>query len=344
MSARLRVGVVDDSAFNRVCIREWLQSTEDLELDSSLANGEEALRTWLTAPPDVAIVDLEMPKLDGLTLVRLLMAKRSFPIVVFSSYSSSDNVVRALEAGALRFVAKPDSLVDADATQLRAELLSAVREAARVDVSRLARARTELPSLVPGGKSPRALATTLSVLVTGTGGPQAMFEMVSGSLRLQGRAWVALMDMPGKYIYSLATRLGAKTTLDVVLLDPGEPLLENTLYLVPREMRLVAERDANGIVLHQSYVGESGETANSLLQSLASAIGANTSAALLTGGGSDGVLGLEAVSTAGGDVYVQNAHDAVVPELVLNAQAAGVPARTCSLAELRSLLAASERV
>lgn len=340
----VRVGIVDDSAFNRLCLSEWVEHESDLQLSSVLENGEEALRTWLLDPPDVAIVDLEMPKLDGLTLVRLLMAKRPFPVVVFSSYSSSDNVVRVLEAGALRFVAKPDSLVDVDATQLRVELLSAVREAARVDAGRLVAARTATPSLLPGGHKEYAVAQRLAVLVTGTGGPQALFELVSGVKEWPGLGCLALAAMPAKYMYSLAARLSAKTSLDVCVLEVGVPLLENTLYLVPRDVPFELQALSRGYAMTAVSAVADGAShfADVLLRSAAEVCGTHASAALLTGGGVDGIEGARAMQARGAAMYVQNTRDALVPDLVIAAGSLGLPAY--ALAELGAMLAGHEKV
>lgn len=338
MIARLRVGVVDDSAFNRLCLSEWIHETDDMVLLSSLENGEDALRSWLLDPPDVAVVDLEMPKMDGLTLVRLLMAKRPFPVVVFSSYSSSDNVVRALEAGALRFVAKPDSLVDVDATPLRAELLAAVREVARADVAKHLVARAPLPSLMPEEAQEHPPATRCAIVVTGTGGPQALLDLVTSVHEIPGGAWVALTHMPAKYIYSLAARLGAKTRVNVRVLEPDQRLCENTLYLAPPEVALAFAEAGAYLRVEQHALGDSLRWADAFLRSAAEICGARTSGALLTGGGDDGVAGLRSMLQAGCAVYLQDVQEAIVPDLVQAALASGLHAPSVRLGALGPLL------
>src|SRR4030095_13434079 len=122
----LRVLVVDDSAFNRRSISEMLSSTQDIEVIGKAADGEEALRLVTQLKPDVITLDLEMPKMDGFTFLRILMGRNPIPVIVISSYSQKENVFKALELGALDFVAKPDRARDPDLETLRAAVLAKV--------------------------------------------------------------------------------------------------------------------------------------------------------------------------------------------------------------------------
>ncbi|HEU5074731.1 MAG TPA: response regulator, partial [Polyangiaceae bacterium] len=115
-SAPVRVLVVDDSAVNRRNIGEILSASPEIQVIGKAADGEEALRLVNTLKPDAITLDLEMPKMDGFTFLRILMSSRPTPVVVVSSYSQKENVFKALELGALDFVAKPDNQeVDPDA-------------------------------------------------------------------------------------------------------------------------------------------------------------------------------------------------------------------------------------
>ena len=119
----LRVLVVDDSAVNRRSISDMLAEVPEVRIVGKAANGEEALRLVHVSEPDVITLDLEMPRMDGFTFLRILMAKKPLPVIVISSYSQKENVFKALELGALDFVAKPDLLVPGDLS-IRSELLT----------------------------------------------------------------------------------------------------------------------------------------------------------------------------------------------------------------------------
>src|SRR4029453_15478941 len=122
----LRVLVVDDSAYNRRNIGDILASAPDIELVGKAGDGEEALRLATTVRPDVITLDPEMPKMDGFTFLRILMARQPTPVIVVSSYSQKENVFKALELGAVDFVAKPTAQISPDATDLREQILEKV--------------------------------------------------------------------------------------------------------------------------------------------------------------------------------------------------------------------------
>ena len=112
----LRVLVVDDSAYNRRTISELLASLPAVEVIGKAGDGDEALRMVAELQPDLITLDLEMPRMDGFTFLRLMMARRPTPVIVVSGYSAKENVFRALEMGALDFVAKPTRTVTSAAT------------------------------------------------------------------------------------------------------------------------------------------------------------------------------------------------------------------------------------
>src|SRR5688572_24983680 len=106
----LRVLVVDDSAANRRTLAGILESQSGIRIVGSASDGDEALRLALALEPDLVTLDLEMPRMDGFTFLRLLMASKPMPVVVISSHSAKDKVFRALELGAIDFIAKPEAV------------------------------------------------------------------------------------------------------------------------------------------------------------------------------------------------------------------------------------------
>ncbi len=122
----IRVLVVDDSVFNRRSISDILLTGPGIEVVGKAADGEEALRLVSALKPDAITLDLEMPRMDGFTFLRILMTKMPTPVIVVSSYSQKENVFKALELGALDFVAKPDRYSDPDLGAIRDELVKKV--------------------------------------------------------------------------------------------------------------------------------------------------------------------------------------------------------------------------
>src|ERR1043165_6128423 len=158
----VRVLVVDDSVFNRRSIGEILAQSPEFEVVGKAADGEEALRLVSMLRPDVITLDLEMPRMDGFTLLRILMTKMPTPVIVVSSYSQKENVFKALELGALDFVAKPDRYSDPDLGAIRDELVRKVLLAKSVRrlANATARRATDVAPLTPVG--PAAAAPGLS--------------------------------------------------------------------------------------------------------------------------------------------------------------------------------------
>src|SRR5437016_12336456 len=124
--APLRVLIVDDSVFNRRSITEILNTSSEVEVVGKAADGEEALRLATLLRPDVITLDLEMPRMDGFTFLRILMSKQPTPVIVVSSYSQKENVFKALELGALDFVTKPDRQIAPEMTELRDQIVQKV--------------------------------------------------------------------------------------------------------------------------------------------------------------------------------------------------------------------------
>src|SRR5512144_856435 len=108
---RIKALVVDDSAYNRTIITRMLESDEGIEVIGSATDGVDAIAKTLRLQPDVITLDLEMPNMDGFTFLRWLMQERPTPVIVLSSRSDSRSVFRALELGAVEFLAKPESRV-----------------------------------------------------------------------------------------------------------------------------------------------------------------------------------------------------------------------------------------
>jgi chemotaxis response regulator CheB len=123
----IRVLVIDDSAYNRQTITSMLETSPDIQVVGRAVDGEEGLRLAFQLIPDVITLDLEMPKMDGFSFLRILMSRRATPVIVISGYATKDNVFKALELGALDFVAKPSRTITPELKGIKDELIAKVR-------------------------------------------------------------------------------------------------------------------------------------------------------------------------------------------------------------------------
>ena len=122
----IRVLVIDDSAFNRQTISAILEGNPGIQVIGRAGDGEEGLKLAFQLSPDVITLDLEMPKMDGFSFLRLLMSKQPTPVIVISGYATRENVFKALELGALDFVAKPSRTISSELRSIKDELLQKV--------------------------------------------------------------------------------------------------------------------------------------------------------------------------------------------------------------------------
>ena len=133
----LRVLVVDDSAYNRQTITSMIESRPGAKVVGRAVNGKEALKLVFDLEPDVITLDLEMPEMDGFSFLRLLMSKRPTPVLVISGYAQRDNVFRALELGALDFIAKPGRHISPDIREIADDLNHKIAMVRRLQSVRL---------------------------------------------------------------------------------------------------------------------------------------------------------------------------------------------------------------
>jgi two-component system chemotaxis response regulator CheB len=348
----LRVLVVDDSAYNRRNIGDILASSSDIELVGKAGDGEEALRLATTLRPDVITLDLEMPRMDGFTFLRILMSRQPTPVIVVSSYSQKENVFKALELGAVDFVAKPDRQVSPDAHELKEQILAKMQMVRNLRVpppkgrpqanSRLSFTNeVSAPPPVPAtGIPPRHVV----VIGSSTGGPTALIDIFA---RMPARAPTALLvaqHMPDKFTRTFAERLDRKGSMrvteaqdmDIVsassgTICPGRQCME--IELVPGSTEYRVRVSAPSAA--DRYV----PSANRLFRSAATALGHKAIGVVLTGMGDDGVEGAKAIRNAGGTVIAESPETAVVYGMPGAVVRAGVASESLPLAQIAEYLA-----
>ena len=177
MQQTIRVLVIDDSAFSRVSIGKMLEKGANIQVVGYAVNGEEGLRKILELKPDVVTLDLEMPRMGGFGLLRLIMQNSPVPIIVVSAHSERPDVFKALELGAVDFIAKPARSVSSDFYNIEQDLILKVCEAAQLTKDKLLKNIENLDMLKPGPPpvAPRPEQKSSVVLIgSSTGGPPAL--------------------------------------------------------------------------------------------------------------------------------------------------------------------------
>ena len=346
----LRVLIVDDSAYNRKNIAEILGGRDDVEVIGKAGDGDEALRLVSQLKPDVITLDLEMPKMDGFTFLRILMAKQPTPVIVVSSYSNKENVFKALELGAIDFVAKPDRQFQPDPA-IRNEILSKVllvRNLRPLTSAALARAASQVPSHRGPDTVPRANVMPRYVvgIASSTGGPSALLEVFTRLPERFPGAILIAQHMPDKFTRTFAERLDKKGALRVVEAQDNDTVSARRGYICPGKQCMELTSLSGGLSDLRARIATPNAndrycpSGDRLLKSIANVAGVRAIGVILTGMGDDGVAGAKAIRAAGGTVIGESAETAVVYGMPGAAMRAGVVNEEMPLGAIADYLAA----
>jgi two-component system, chemotaxis family, protein-glutamate methylesterase/glutaminase len=328
---KYKVLIVDDSAFMRKVLETILSADDQLQVVGQAKDGREAVTLAESLKPDVITMDINMPHMDGLQATAQIMTTNPRPIVIVSSESreGASSTLKALELGAIEFVAKPSSGIDLDMNSVKEELLRKVRMSAKVRVVRTA---SRLASTVQGVKdtaasaAPRAAAPAraqqnppldqrfpIVVLGASTGGPATVMRLAPGFTRDFPAAVFLVQHMPATFTTQYAAQLSEFTSIRVKEAEPNEPVQPGTLYICPGAQHL--RITPTGRI---QLDGSSGRINGYLpciditMESAAAYGGAMTIGVVLTGMGNDGAAGAKAIQSVGGLVIAQDEATAVI--------------------------------
>jgi two-component system chemotaxis response regulator CheB len=313
-----RVLVVDDSAFFRRLLSEVIEGSGEFQVIATARDGMDALRKVRALTPDLVLMDLEMPDLDGLGAIGYIMAESPRPIVVVSAHAGAGGsaAVRALELGAVDLVAKEDDRGPAATARFAERLISALRTARSAEIKRLDRGKANGEPVSTGERAISASSARLCVAVAAsTGGPRALTEIVPLLPIGQEAAVVIVQHMPPKFTHSLAERLALRSRYKVVEAEDGMPILADTAYVAPGDyhMRVSPGPEPARIMLDQGpSIWGVRPAADPLFKSVAERFGPRTVGLVLTGIGRDGAEGLKRIREAGGIGLAQDRETATI--------------------------------
>ena len=337
IARRIRVMVVDDAVVVRGLFARWISAEPDLEIVASLRNAREALDQVGSADPDVVLLDIEMPDLDGLTALPLFLAKKRDLVVIMASTLTRRNAeisLKAMALGATDYIPKPSTNGEtAGSLSFRRELIEKVRQlglrAKRLRFTRTLAARgTRADKGLPEPASKHAAASSFRlrpmpavpprVLLIGasTGGPQALNALLSKLDGVLERAPVLITQhMPPMFTAILAEHLARLSKRDAHEAVDGEEVNAGTIYIAPggKHMR-VARRDGIAVIVidDSEPVNFCKPSVDPLFSSAAQVWGSWALGLMLTGMGADGSRGSQALTAAGGTILAQDEASSVV--------------------------------
>ena len=308
----IRVLIVDDSATARAVLKDILSSDPMIEVVATAADAYIARDKIVELKPDVVCLDVEMPRMDGITFLKKLMHYMPVPVVMVSSLTQSGakTTLDALEAGAVDFVPKPHSYIYDGKDEMRAELLEKVKNAAKAKVfQRVIRTHEQANST--------SLAETTNKIVAigaSTGGTEALKDVLM-ALPRNAPGTVVVQHMPANFTGAFAARLNTLCAMEIREACNGDSIVPGVVLIAPGDYHMVVRRSgARYYVEIGSGDKVSGHrpSADVLLNSVAKIAGANAIGVILTGMGGDGARGLLAMRNAGAKTIGQDEASCVV--------------------------------
>jgi two-component system chemotaxis response regulator CheB len=355
----LRVMIVDDSAFMRLTLSRIVNESPGLVVVGTARDGQEALELIPRLQPDVVTLDIEMPRLDGLSTLREIMAEHPRPVVMLSSLTTEGarETIQALTYGAVDFIAKPDA--KANIAAIAEEVVTKIRRAVQARVSSVPRPRPashpanppfERPALPPAGKNPspsrppaRSLQAQDKIVVIGasTGGPKALNLVIPKLPAELPAAVLIIQHMPAGFTRSLAERLDSLSALPVKEAAPGDHLEIGRCLLAPGGFHMLVDKSGQ-ISLNQNPTVHGVRPALDVtLASVAQNFGGRSVGVILTGMGRDGTNGAALIHSAGGRIIVEDESTCVVWGMPRSALEAGV---TDLVVPIQDIAGAIERI
>lgn len=339
---RIRVMIVDDAVVARSMMTRWIDAEPDMMIAGAARSGREALERIEATDPDVVLLDVDMPELDGITALPLLLRKqRDLVVIMVSTLTrrSAELSLRALSLGATDYIPKPETTYEAmTSAAFRRELIDKVRNLGRKRVI----AREPAPTLVPDDAvsarpaphrvverapprperaqvvlRPFSPALPRALLIgSSTGGPQALSTIIEKLPAAIDRAPVLITQhMPPMFTTVLAEHLSRVSGRGAHEAEDGEPVLAGGIYVAPggRHMRVVRDGERVKIALDdEPPINFCKPSVDPLFASAAQVWGPSALALILTGMGSDGTKGAAEIVAAGGSVVAQDETTSVV--------------------------------
>jgi len=366
ISRRVRVMLVDDALVVRGLFARWVEAEPDLEVVASLRTGREAVNQVERADPDVVVLDIDMPELDGIAALPLLLQKKPDLVVIMASTLTRRNAeisLKALSLGAADYIPKPSSSLEVTAgVSFRRDLIEKIRQLG-LRSKRLRQGYARAPTLLPAKASPplqpslptqgsthesahppvalRAMPVMpprILLIGSSTGGPQALNQIVAQIAPVLERAPVLITQhMPPTFTAILAEHLARIAKCPVREGSDGEAINAGTIYLAPGGKHMkVARRDGIAVIAIDNgpLVNFCKPAVDPMFSSAAAVWGSKVLALVLTGMGADGLNGAKAIVEAGGHIIAQDEATSVVWGMPGQVAHAGLCSAVLSIKEI----------
>ena len=346
---RIKVMIVDDSAVVRQVAAEVLKSDPEIEVIAAVADPLLAIERLKMQWPDVIVLDIEMPRMDGLTFLRKIMSERPTPVVICSTLTEAgaQTTMEALAAGAVAIITKPKIGLKQFLSQTSDDLIAATKAAAQANMKRVVARAAPSPTVpvklnadaILSPASDRALIRTTERVVaigTSTGGTQAL-ERVLTALPSISPGMVIVQHMPEKFTAAFAERLDRLCQIDVREAQDNDRVVQGRALIAPGGKHMLLKRSGAQYLVEVRDgppVNRHRPSVDVLFRSVAKVAGSNALGIIMTGMVDDGARGLKEMRDAGAGTIAQDEASCVVFGMPKEAIKLGGAMRTLSLDEI----------
>lgn len=341
MTNKIKAVVIDDSAFMRKSLSIILSSDPDIEIIGTARDGLEGYELVKNTKPDVVTLDIEMPRMDGLTALKKIMAECPTQVIMVSSLTTdgAEATLKALELGAVDFIPKEMSFVSVNIVNIKEELIRKIKTlvkskalTSRLQKIRGTKASDQLPKAKTLGSLPK-LGYKAIALGISTGGPLSLQKVIPALKQQSNLPIFIVQHMPPKFTKSLADRLNNMSTLSVKEAEDKEEVQNGMVYIAPGGFHMKINKNGNG----KAYINISETPTNTLhrpsvdvmMDSVIDVYGKHTLGIIMTGMGKDGAEGIKKLKQLGGYCLAQDESSCVVygmPKAIADAGYADVVA------------------
>jgi len=337
---RTKILVVDDSATSRQAVRRIVEAAPQCEVAGTATNGREAITCLMRLKPDVVLLDIEMPEMDGFAFLRWMLANEPVPVIVVSSRTDSASVFRCLDLGAVDFVAKPFSDSTEQWNAMARDLVMKLAAITEIGMEKVKRrialtaetARLRLPE-------PSSASTVVEAVAIGasTGGPSALQMILSSFPADFAPAILVSQHMPPGFTKSFADRLNKICAMRIAEADDGDLVEPGRVYIAPGDRNIALLRLGDSVVLKLLTPPSSNlyvPSVDVMMAHAARAYGSRVVGVLLTGMGNDGSAGMLEIMNKGGYTIAESEETAVVFGMPRQAIATGSVKKVLPLEEI----------
>ena len=335
--------VVDDSAFMRTALTRMIDSDPGLRVCGTAQNGLQALERIVELQPDVVTLDVEMPGLNGLEILKRIMRDFPRPVIMVSSLTKAgaESTLEALDIGAFDYVSKQESFASLDIVKIRDDLVAKVKAAAEMNqrhaAVRVVKKPMPAPARILGARVP-LIQPAVVALGTSTGGPKALQQilpLLPGDLSV---GVLVVQHMPVGFTGPFANRLDQLCRVAVKEATHDQTIEAGVVYIAPAGQHLTVMRRSSAKVVMRLSASPEGTlhrpSVDVMMFSVAEVFGALAMGIIMTGMGADGVQGMKAIDKAGGLTVGQDEASCTVYGMPRSCAEAGVLQRVVSLTQI----------